>query len=888
MPPYPDHSDHYSNLLRFWRATETFTLPDIPDYKIKRRKGEDNPHILMEGRPLPWAPGQMRPAKEGKRWKFTLFFFIVSRESVVEWLARLSHSAGDYREKAGGETCMSALLLDEFGKPVPRGYAPAAFIHAIRLIRESRNQEELSDLLRYAQDDYTMRFDEGAPITWPTIQKELQYLKRRSSDLIPTHPLICIPTEVSATAALEAPFLNSPYLQELNRLILHPQEIGRPLSGLLTPRVDITARKDVLQPRILLESIDPGKQSPGRWPADPAHGLYTAQQAALHVALPALRQEGGLLGINGPPGTGKTTLLREIITDVVVTRARRLLEAGVDDLFSPRWTRLSSKAGFYDINKDVFADQGIVVSGNNNAAIEHISTELPLLRSIAGQAFPDAGYFSVAATTIIEEPCWAMLSAALGRFEKKSAFVNKFWFAPGGSFGYFLKEQEAHDNRDGYAKTAEALRSLLKEYEAYQALASAYHERLLAGHVDQELAQRLITDYGLTPASIPKLTFLHDSAQTLHAMTPYSGGKLDLLRSHSFRRRLDLHEWAIRCNARSFRSNLGVFVDMLSGKYRDQISERMAETLWDSFFFCIPVVSVTLASFARQFPKMGCGSLGWLLLDEAGQATLPSVCGPLWRAKRAILIGDTLQIPPVVTIPKGLSRLLQTHYGIVDGCWSPVDRSAQFLADRVTANGTTITDPNKVWTGIPLRAHRRCGEPMFSISNAIAYNGQMVSVSLASVPTEELPTGPSGWIDVVGEGSAGDHLIPAEVEIVGDLLKELTTISGGIFVISPFKSIAAICADRYDDKERGVACGTIHTFQGKEADIVLLILGTTAVDKRARDWVAASPNMLNVAVTRARHRLYVIGNRAAWSAHRYFDQLARMLPVKEHVTGRLF
>jgi AAA domain len=902
----PDRSDHYSNLLRFWRAIETFTLPDVPDYKIKHRKGEDNPHVLREDKALPWAPGQMRPAKEGKRWKYTLFFFIVLRESVVEWLARLGQSTDDYREKAGGETCLSALVLDEFGRPTPRGYAPAAFIHAIRLLRESRNQEELTDLLRYAQDDYAIRFGASAstdgptsttaaateellPLTWPTLQKELTYLKRLAGALIPTHPVICIPTEVSSTATPEAPFLNSPYLQQLDRLILHPQEIGRPLETLLTPQIDIKARINVLHPRTLLESINPRKQSPGRWPADPAHGLYSAQQAALHLALPALRQDGGLPGINGPPGTGKTTLLREIITDVVVTRARRLLEAGVDDLFSVRWTPVSSKAGFYDLNKDVFGDQGIVVSGNNNAAIEHITKELPLLRSIDSQAFPEAGYFSGAATTIMEESSWAMLSAALGRFEKKSAFVNKFWFTPGQSFGAGLREQQTIDNRDEYAKTAAALKALLKEYEAYQALASAYHERLLAGHVEEGLAQKLITDYSLAPTSIPTLAFLQDSSQTLHALTPYTGRKLHLLRSHIFLRSLELHEWAIRCNARNFRNNLGAFIDMLSGKYRDEINERMAATLWNSFFFCIPVVSVTLASFARQFPKMGAASLGWLLLDEAGQATLPSVCGPLWRAKRAIIIGDTLQIPPVVTIPRALSNILRKSYGIVDDCWSPVDHSAQFLADRATMTGTTITRLNEVWTGIPLRAHRRCGEPMFSISNAIAYNGQMVRVGAeppADAPTTTDPA--SGWIDVIGDGEAGTHLIPAEVEIVGDLLKELKTYSGSIFVISPFKSIAETCANRYNDKERGVECGTIHTFQGKEADIVLLILGTTAADKRARDWVAATPNMLNVAVTRARHRLYVIGNRTAWSKHRYFDQLARMLPIKEHLTGRLF
>ena len=66
---------------------------------------------------------------------------------------------------------------------------------------------------------------------------------------------------------------------------------------------------------------------------------------------------------------------------------------------------------------------------------------------------------------------------------------------------------------------------------------------------------------------------------------------------------------------------------------------------------------------------------------------------------------------------------------------------------------------------------------------------------------------------------------------------------------------------------------------GREADMVVLVLGTLPKSKKARDWVAATPNILNVAITRARHRFYVIGNRPSWSTHRYFDYLAKALPL---------
>jgi hypothetical protein len=52
--------------------------------------------------------------------------------------------------------------------------------------------------------------------------------------------------------------------------------------------------------------------------------------------------------------------------------------------------------------------------------------------------------------------------------------------------------------------------------------------------------------------------------------------------------------------------------------------------------------------------------------------------------------------------------------------------------------------------------------------------------------------------------------------------------------------------------------GTIHTYQGKESDIILLVLGGNVLNvfkEGALNWAASRPNLLNVAVTRARKRM---------------------------------
>ena len=71
--------------------------------------------------------------------------------------------------------------------------------------------------------------------------------------------------------------------------------------------------------------------------------------------------------------------------------------------------------------------------------------------------------------------------------------------------------------------------------------------------------------------------------------------------------------------------------------------------------------------------------------------------------------------------------------------------------------------------------------------------------------------------------------------------------------------------------------GTIHTFQGKEADGVILVLGASD-NVNARNWVASSPNILNVALTRAKDFCLVVGDRNVWSQHAYFNKLAEALP----------
>nr|WP_246828205.1 AAA domain-containing protein [Rhizobium redzepovicii] len=70
---------------------------------------------------------------------------------------------------------------------------------------------------------------------------------------------------------------------------------------------------------------------------------------------------------------------------------------------------------------------------------------------------------------------------------------------------------------------------------------------------------------------------------------------------------------------------------------------------------------------------------------------------------------------------------------------------------------------------------------------------------------------------------------------------------------------------------------TVHTFQGKEEDIVFMVLGADADHSGAAAWAASKPNLLNVALTRAKRRFYIVGDRTLWQTLPYFRETANAL-----------
>jgi len=120
--------------------------------------------------------------------------------------------------------------------------------------------------------------------------------------------------------------------------------------------------------------------------------------------------------------------------------------------------------------------------------------------------------------------------------------------------------------------------------------------------------------------------------------------------------------------------------------------------------------------------------LGWLFIDEAGQALPQAAVGALLRTRRAVVVGDPAQIEPIVVLPDTLTHAICRHFGVDPDRFNAPASSAQTLADAATPYMAEFQGRLGSRTvGVPLLVHRRCAEPMFGIANAVAYERLMVS-----------------------------------------------------------------------------------------------------------------------------------------------------------------
>jgi very-short-patch-repair endonuclease len=336
-----------------------------------------------------------------------------------------------------------------------------------------------------------------------------------------------------------------------------------------------------------------------------------------------------------------------------------------------------------------------------------------------------------------------------------------------------------------------------------------------------------------------------------------------------------LRLWPSRWNPEQ-RKLLGEYVSLLqmiaSGDRYDEGGGRKVFRRYYGLFPAVtkilPCWAVTSLSARGRLPFQA-GLFDLVVIDEASQCDIASALPLLFRAKRAVIIGDPLQLKHVSTVAPQEDRLILAAHGLAEGraAWAYSVNSLFDLARSLCRHEDIVN----------LRDHHRSHRDIIAFSNRHFYRGGLCVATDHETLNRPQASGPAvRWVDVRGKvmrPSRGGALNAVEAEAVLRELRKLIVeqgYQGLIGVVTPFRAQAnRIRAMVHQDHEVAERCAalqfvvdTVHGFQGDERDVIFFSpVVSVGVSESTLRFLKSHGNLFNVAITRARSELVVVGDR---------------------------
>lgn len=258
------------------------------------------------------------------------------------------------------------------------------------------------------------------------------------------------------------------------------------------------------------------------------------------------------------------------------------------------------------------------------------------------------------------------------------------------------------------------------------------------------------------------------------------------------------------------------------------------------------------------------------VIDEASQLTEPETLAPINLADRFILVGDHHQLPPVTQVEtEGTNDTKSPFKGDL----------SKSLFERML---DTYPDAS-----VMLTQQYRMAQRIQSFASREFYNGKLrpataevARQSLSGLPTvdqEKLPSefqGQVNFIDIPGDDrQRTDH---KEADHIATLVER--AVSAGIKpedigVIAPYRAQVSVLSERLPEQ---VAVDTVDRFQGSSKELILMSLVAT---KSLDGPIFEDHRRVNVALTRAKRGLILVGDKRALSSDPFY---ARMIEWAEH------
>jgi ATP-dependent RNA/DNA helicase IGHMBP2 len=252
-----------------------------------------------------------------------------------------------------------------------------------------------------------------------------------------------------------------------------------------------------------------------------------------------------------------------------------------------------------------------------------------------------------------------------------------------------------------------------------------------------------------------------------------------------------------------------------------------------------------------------------VVIDEAGQALEPACWIPILKAKKVILAGDHCQLSPTIksneAAKSGLSETL------LEKCIKLHPEAVTLLEEQYRMNSTIMGYSSQIFYQDKLKAHH-------SVAKSLLFENDspLLFIDTAGCGFEEKLEGTSST------NPDESAFVFKHINLfINELSKKYTAENfPNIAVISPYKQQINLLKTQFEHSpdlqkyKENISVNTIDSFQGQERDIVYISL-TRSNDKGEIGFLSDIRRM-NVAMTRARKKLVVIGDSATLGQHSFY------------------
>jgi len=579
-------------------------------------------------------------------------------------------------------------------------------------------------------------------------------------------------------------------------------------------KITCVSPSSVLAKYLYPNSLDEAR--PGQMPIFP-FGFNLSQKAATEKALTEQ-----ISVIEGPPGTGKTQTILNIIANAVMNGKTVAVVSNNN----------TATANILEKIQKYGVDFLAAYLGNNENKVKFFSEQTQAYPDMTTWVMDAAGYNAMKKTLESSgNELRGMLEAknevAILKQELAALLVEKAYFKT-----YYDETNEViAPYRSLYRHNSETVMALWLDYQ-----------RMAQKDEGIGLTYKLknLLRYGIF-----SLSFYNNSPEKVIALFQklyYDLKEKELdERIQDLTKRLESYQFDLVLKKYS-ESSMKLFKAKLAERFSKELKRKIftKDSLWKD-----------IGPFIQEYPLIlstthslrSCASTNYLfdyvIMDEASQVNIVTGALALSCAKNAVIVGDLMQLPHVVS-----GKTAEETQGIFE----------RFALDTAYyyAENSILSSITKLYKDVPrtlLKEHYRCHPKIIGFCNQKFYNNELIVLTEEDGREKPLVV----YLTAKGSHARGKYNQRQIDVILQEVLPEQIAEGSkqSVGIISPFR----IQRDKLKEAigNRNIEVETVHKYQGREKDVVIL----TTVVNEVNEFVN-NPNLINVAVSRAVDKLVVV------------------------------